>query len=179
MLLGSPLLPKWMLKEKNPQLCYHYIITISIGNNMILSGIWCWETQANFSKTTKLLKPVGQVQFVGPEKFTSAHYTKFAREIMLLLVNNVQPSQARQNFESMCMLFVIYTHVSTLHSYCLRMHSFSVNQKHVIFLHLHYCIDYTCTTVATSNMWNPTSVTSPKFFVRLFRLLFGTVLTKN
>ena len=112
---------------------------------MILSAIWCWETQANFSKTTKLHKPVGQVQFVGPEKFTSAHYTKFAREIMLLLVNNVQPSQARQNFESMCMLFVIYTHVSTLHSYCLRMHSFSVNQKHVIFLHLHYCIDYTCT----------------------------------
>ena len=95
MLLGSPLLPKWMLKEKNPQLCYHYIITISIGNNMILSGIWCWETQANFSKTTKLLKPVGQVQFVGPEKFTSAHYTKFAREIMLLLVNNIQPSQAK------------------------------------------------------------------------------------
>ena len=60
---------------------------------MILSAIWCWETQANFSKTTKLHKPVGQVQFVGPEKFTSAHYTKFAREIMLLLVNT-QAAQA-------------------------------------------------------------------------------------
>ena len=177
-----------MLKEKNPQLCYHYIITISIGNNMILSAIWYWETQANFSKTTKLHKPVGQVQFVGPEKFTSAHYTKFAREIMLscnhveivlITYSQAKPSQARQNFESMCMLFEICTHVSTLHSYYLRMHSFSVNQKRVIFLHLHYCIDYTCTTVATSNMWNPTSVTSPKFFVRLFHLLFGTLLTKN
>ena len=33
-------------------------------------------SSANFSKTTKLLEPVGQVQFVVFEKFTSAYFTK-------------------------------------------------------------------------------------------------------
>ena len=45
---------------------------------------------------------------------------------MLLLVNNVHEktsqSQDRQNFESVCVLFVICTRVTTLHSCYMRMH---------------------------------------------------------
>ena len=37
-------------------------------------------SSANFSKTTKLLEPVGQVQFVVFEKFTSAYFTKLHRK---------------------------------------------------------------------------------------------------
>ena len=42
-------------------------------------------------------------------------------------------SQAWQNFESMPALFVICSFVTTLHSCYMRTHSFSANQKCVIF----------------------------------------------
>ena len=42
-------------------------------------------------------------------------------------------SQGRRNFESERALFVICARVTTLHSCYIRMHSFSANQKRVIF----------------------------------------------
>ena len=57
---------------------------------------------------------------------------------MILLVNNVHEktteSQSRRNFESVRALFVICTRVIILHLRYMRMHSFSANQKRVIFL---------------------------------------------
>ena len=43
-----------------------------IGNHMILSTIWDKSARVNFQRLTKLHKPVGQVEFVIFEKFTSA-----------------------------------------------------------------------------------------------------------
>ena len=68
---------------------------------------------------------------------------------MLLLANNVgdktsQKVRTEKNSESVCALYVIYTRVITLHSCYMRMHSFSANQKPVIFLctSLSIVIDY-------------------------------------
>ena len=59
---------------------------------------------------------------------------------MLLLVSDVHEKTAqvvRQNFERVCALFEIDIRVTTLHLCNMRMHSFSANQKHVIF-----CVHY-------------------------------------
>ena len=48
-------------------------------------------------------------------------------------MKKITESQDRGNFESVLALFVIYTRVTTLHSCCMRMHSFPANQKRVIF----------------------------------------------
>ena len=48
-------------------------------------------------------------------------------------MKKITESQDRGNFESVRALFVIYTRVTTLHSCYTRMHSFSANQKRVIF----------------------------------------------
>ena len=63
---------------------------------------------------------------------------QFAREITLLLVNNLHEKkiterQDRRNFESVHALFVICTRVTTWHSCYTRMHLFSANKKHVKF----------------------------------------------
>ena len=64
-----------------------------------------------FFKDNKLHKPVGQVQFVVFEKFTSAYYTKLQENTYYYLLTiyrkNITESQHRQNFESVHMLFVI------------------------------------------------------------------------
>ena len=64
----------------------------------------------------KLHEPVGQVKFVVIYKCL---LLQVAREIMWLLVINVHErtsqSRERRNFESMCTLFVVCTHVTTLH----------------------------------------------------------------
>ena len=73
-------------------------------------------------------EPVGGVQFVVFEKFANAHLQQIAREIMLLLVNNLHEksitgSHDKQKFDIGCMLFVICTHITTFHLE--KMHSFS------------------------------------------------------
>ena len=70
--------------------------------------------------TTDLHEPVGGVQLVVFEKSTNAHLQQIAREIMLLLVNNLHEksitgSHDKQKFDIGCMLFVICTHITTLH----------------------------------------------------------------
>ena len=46
-------------------------------------------SKSEFLKDNNLHKPVGQVQFVVFEKFTSAYLQQIAREFMLLPVNNI------------------------------------------------------------------------------------------
>ena len=48
------------------------------------------------TKTTKLHEPVGQVQFVVFEKFTSAYYTKLQGKL-LSLVGNVQEKTSQKD----------------------------------------------------------------------------------
>ena len=66
-----------------------------------------------------LHKPVGQVQFVVFENFTSAYYAKLQENTYYYLLTiyrkNITESQHRQNFENVHMLFVICTLVTTLH----------------------------------------------------------------
>ena len=45
-------------------------------------------SKSEFLKDNNLHKPVGRVQFVVFEKFTSAYLQQIAREFMLLPVNN-------------------------------------------------------------------------------------------
>ena len=57
-----------------------------------------------FSKTTKLHEPVDQTQFVAFEKLTSAYLHQIAREIILLLIDNlhersITQSQVRRNLD--------------------------------------------------------------------------------
>ena len=47
---------------------------------MISSAICSYKAQVNFSKTTKLNEPIGQVQFVVFEQFRSASRTKMPDE---------------------------------------------------------------------------------------------------
>ena len=47
---------------------------------MISSAIWDKSARVNFQRLTKLLEPVGRVQFVVFEKFTSADFSQIARE---------------------------------------------------------------------------------------------------
>ena len=47
---------------------------------MISSAIWDKSARVNFSRLTKLHEPVGRVQFVVFEKFTSADLSQIARE---------------------------------------------------------------------------------------------------
>ena len=67
----------------------------------------------NFSKTTKLHKPVGQMQFVAFENFTSAHYTKLQGKsccylsIMYMKIN--QRVQIDVNFDSACAICNLYS----------------------------------------------------------------------
>ena len=51
---------------------------ISIGNHMISSANWDKSARVYFSKTNKLHEPVGRVQFVVFEKFTSANLSQIA-----------------------------------------------------------------------------------------------------
>ena len=46
-------------------------------------------SKSEFLKGNNLHKPVGRVQFVVFEKFTSAYLQQIAREFMLLPVNNI------------------------------------------------------------------------------------------
>ena len=47
---------------------------------MISSSIWDKSARVNFQRLTKLHKPVGRVQFVVFEKFTSADLSQIARD---------------------------------------------------------------------------------------------------
>ena len=60
--------------------------SFSIGNNIIPLAIGCQQAGVNFSKTTKLHEPVGQVQIVVFEKFTSAYYTKLQEKSWFYLL---------------------------------------------------------------------------------------------
>ena len=77
-----------------------------------------------------------------------------ATGIMLLLDNNVHEKISwRVKIESVCKLFVIYTHVTILHLCYMRMYSFSTYQIHVIFsctllLLLHFFIHW-----SPQHMW--------------------------
>ena len=52
-------------------------------------------SKSEFFKDNKLHKPVGRVQFVVFEKFTSACLQQIAREFMLLPVNNIHENAAK------------------------------------------------------------------------------------
>ena len=62
---------------------------------MISSAIWDKLARVNFSKTGKLHEPVGRVQFVVFEKFTSADLSQIAREKSCdyLLIIHIQKSE--------------------------------------------------------------------------------------
>ena len=47
---------------------------------MISSAIWDKSARVNFQRLTKLHEPIGRVQFVVFEKFTSADLSQIARE---------------------------------------------------------------------------------------------------
>ena len=68
-------------------------------------------------KTTKLHEPGGRVQCVVFEKFTSAYLHQIAREIMLLLVNNLHEKRITERrtkfWQRASALFVIGTRVAT------------------------------------------------------------------
>ena len=68
-------------------------------------------SKSEFFKDNKLHKPVGRVQFVVFEKFTSACLQQIAREFMLLPVNNIHENAARsqdgRTFGNAHALFVI------------------------------------------------------------------------
>ena len=53
---------------------------VCIGNHMISSAIWNKSARVNFQRLTKLHEPVGRVQFVVFEKFTSADLSQIARD---------------------------------------------------------------------------------------------------
>ena len=53
-------------------------------------------SMGKFLRTTKLLEPVQQVQFIVFEKFTSVFVHQIARQIVLLLVNIVHRKTAQR-----------------------------------------------------------------------------------
>ena len=88
----------------------------------------------------KYTRTLRHVQFVVCEKFTSAYYSKLQEKsrfsLLTMYMKNNRESQSRRNFESVRALFVICTRVIILHLRYMRMHSFSANQKRVIFLQI-------------------------------------------
>ena len=79
-------------------------------------GVNAW-VRINFSKITKLHKPLGQLQFVVFEKFTSAYDTKLQEKSCYYLSivstwKNITENQDRQNFEkfanTFCKLHLCY-----------------------------------------------------------------------
>ena len=111
-----------------------------------------------FSKDNKIaLAQLMQVQFKCSCSLSKIY--KFLRHqnatgIMLLLDDNVHEKISwRVKIESVCKLFVIYTHVTILHLCYMRMYSFSTYQIHVIFsctllLLLHFFIHW-----SPQHMW--------------------------
>ena len=90
-------------------------------------GVNTW-VRINFSKITKLHKPLGQLEFVVFEKFTSAYDTKLQEKSCYYLSivstwKNITESQDRQNFEkfanTICKLHLCYNFalVLTFHLY--------------------------------------------------------------
>ena len=117
----------------------HIIIIVTVGKEFLelynspLSiqwvqfGVNTW-VRINFSKITKLHKPLGQLQFVVFEKFTSAYDTKLQEKSCYYLSivstwKNITESQDRQNFEkfanTICKLHLCYNFalVLTFHLY--------------------------------------------------------------
>ena len=80
-------------------------------------------SSANFSKTTKLHEPVGQVQFVVFEKFTSAYFAKLHHKTCcFLLITLIKKTSQRfkrdVNFSSLlaiCNLYSCYNFTLVLH----------------------------------------------------------------
>ena len=91
----------------------------------------------DYSHYSFLEKQMIKLRIIFPRdyKFYMCLLRKIAREITLLLVNNVHEKHQRVKTDDIlkaCTLFVICTRVKTLHSCYIRMHSFSANQKRVI-----------------------------------------------
>ena len=71
--------------------------------------------------TCKLLSPFGLLQFCCLWKITlclsTPNYNRNQVTTWIMYMKkNIMESQDRRNFESICMLFVICTHITTLHS---------------------------------------------------------------
>ena len=49
-----------------------------MGNHMTSSAIWDKSTRVHFQKLTRLQEPLGRVQFIVFEKFTSADLSQMA-----------------------------------------------------------------------------------------------------
>ena len=136
----------------------HIIIIVTVSKEFLLYnsplsiqwvqfGVNAW-VRINFSKITKLHKPLGQLQFVVFEKFTSAYDTKLQEKSCYYLSivstwKNITEVKTDKILKNLRTLFVNCTCVTILH-FCfnfalmcnIRMHSISANQRHVIF-HVH------------------------------------------
>lgn len=64
---------------------------LSIINNMISDAILVLKARVNYLKTTKLHEPVGLMQFLVFQQFTSAYLRQIAHEIMLLPILSKHP----------------------------------------------------------------------------------------
>ena len=123
---------------------------------MSSSAIRCKWAQVNLSKTTKLREPLGQVQFVVFEKFTSAYNTKLQEkscEYLLILYMKKHRRESRQTkFWKRARAICNCTRVTTLHSCYMGMPTFSANQRRVIFfLTLSILITYLCINACGKN----------------------------
>ena len=91
-----------------------------------------------FEKTTKFHEPVGRVRLVVFKKITSAYLHQIAWEIMLLLINSlnekgITDSQDRRNFDSARAICQFEVVLQLCTRFTRKIHSFSANQKRVIF----------------------------------------------
>ena len=91
-----------------------------------------------FEKTTKFHEPVGRVRLVVFKKITSAYLHQIARKIMLLLINSlhekgITDSQDRRNFDSARAICQFEVVLQLCTRFTGKIHSFSANQKRVIF----------------------------------------------
>ena len=121
---------------------------------MSSSAIRCKWAQVNLSKTTKLREPLGQVQFVVFEKFTSAYYTKLQEkscECLLILYMKKYRRESRQTkFWKRARAICNCTRVTTLHSCYMGMPTFSANQRRVItYLCINACGKNRATAIST------------------------------
>ena len=91
-----------------------------------------------FEKTAKFHEPVGRVWLVVFKKIASAYLHQIAREIMLFLINSlhekgITDSQDRRNFDSARAICQFEVVLQLCTRFTRKIHSFSANQKRVIF----------------------------------------------
>ena len=83
---------------------------------MTLSALYYYEAQVNFSKTTKLHKHIGKVQFVVFEKFLSGYLHHCTRNhaitIIIIYIKKASQKVKTDKMLTACTLLVICTRVT-------------------------------------------------------------------